>query len=146
MIINSVSNTYPTSRALSMGSANQASTSGNVSPSGASVSSNSNGTMVSGSLDFTNMSPREFNDLFKSGGFGDELPPIVLPKNGMDAHNQNPNEILDQKFNYIDNARRIIAFNKSIGTSTELQDRELNKMLALQGKNIQKHPTINSMA
>jgi len=145
MTISSISSVYSAPKTLSMGISNQSSTSINVSPNSASVSSNSNGTVASGNLDFTNMSPREFNNLFKSGGFGDDLPPIVLPKNGMDAHNQNPNEILDQKFNYIGSVSRIIAFNKSIGASTELHDRELNKMLGLQGKSVQQL-TINSYA
>jgi len=144
MIINSISNIYSVPKTLSTGLSNQFNASINVSSNRPSVSSNSNGTVASKSIDFTNMSPREFNNLFKSGGFGDDLPPIALPKNGIVAHNLNPNEILDQKINYIDNVSKIIAFNKSIGASTELHDKELNKMLALQGKSSQEQPTVNS--
>lgn len=100
------------------------------------------------SLDFTSMSPNEFNNLYKSGGFGSDLPPIALPAAGLDATKDTKQQMYatqDQKVNYIDMIQKQIAFNKSIGSSTELQDRELNKMLALQGKPVQQ-PTINSYA
>ena len=102
---------------------------------------------TSGSFDFTNMSPREFGDLVKSGGFGDDLPPLVfLPTYGKDTAQvqQMVTAMQDTKINYTKLVSNEIEFKKSIGASTDFETHLLNKMLALQGGSQQKQPMVNS--
>lgn len=97
-------------------------------------------TKASGSLDFRNMSPREFGDLTKSGEFGDDLPPLVfLPTMGKDSAQiqQMVAAMQDTKINYIKLVSDGIEFNKSINAPTDFETHLLNKMLALQGESKQ---------
>lgn len=90
----------------------------------------SDATALKTPVDFTNMTPNEFNELYKSGRFT-ELPPIALPK-GLDLTkdtNAQMEASLNTKFNYIDLIQKQIDFNKSIGESTEHLDKQLNMMM-----------------
>jgi len=139
MIINSVSNTYPTPRALSTGSANQANASNNVSPSSSSVS-NDNKT---GTMDFTNMTPYEYANITKTGQLGDLSPRhffIVLPDK---AHSgASPDQIAAQqsatnnttRFNYIGNLESLIASNQRAGFDTTEMKNLLSRIEELQGR------------
>jgi len=146
MTINSVSSIYSAPKTLSTALTNQTHASSNVSSSIATVSGNSKDSVASNSLDFTSMSPREFNNLYKSGGFGSDLPPIALPAAGLDATKDTKQQMYaaqDQKINYIDMIQKQIEFNKSIGAPIEQDSNILSKMMTLQGKSVQQ-PTINS--
>lgn len=81
--------------------------------------------------DFTNMTPNEFNELYKSGRFT-ELPPLTLPV-GLTATTeedgrQQMDMMLNKKINYIEMVQKEIDFNKSIGESTEYLEKQLNMM------------------
>lgn len=151
MTISSISNVYTAPQAY--GIKNTYSATGTTQATAASasaISSNATGSNASSnSIDFTNMSPSEFNSLYKSGEFGADLPPIMLPKGGLDATKDTKQQmyaIQDQKFNYIDSIMHKIEFEKSIGTSTEQDNIVLSKMLALQGKSIPKQPELSLYA
>jgi hypothetical protein len=94
-----------------------------------SIATKSDSTVSKTPVDFTNMSPNEFNELYKSGHFA-ELPPIVLPS-GLDLTKDTKSQMessLDTKFNYVDIVEKEIAFNKSVGMPTEYLEKQLNLM------------------
>lgn len=151
MTISSISNSYSAQQVY--GIKNTYSATGTAQATAASASTISSDTTgsnaSSNSIDFTNMSPNEFNNLYKSGEFGADLPPIMLPKSGLDATRDTKQQmyaIQDQKFNYIDSIMHKIEFEKSIGASTEQDNIVLNKMLALQGKSIPKQSALSLYA
>jgi hypothetical protein len=79
--------------------------------------------------DFTNMSPNEFNELYKSGHFA-ELPPIVLPS-GLDLTKDTKSQMdasLDTKVNYVELVQKQIEFEKSVGNNTDYLMKQLNLM------------------
>lgn len=76
---------------------------------------------VSSGVNFANITPNEFNELYKSGRFS-ELPPIALPAAGLDLTTDTKKQMdtsLDTKMNYVDMVQKQIAFNQSIGASTK---------------------------
>ena len=86
-------------------------------------------TVLKTPVDFTNMTPNEFNELYKSGHFA-ELPPIALPS-GLDLTKDSKSQMeasLDTKFNYVDMVEKEITFNKSVGMPTEYLVKQLNLM------------------
>ena len=89
----------------------------------------SDSTVLKTPVDFTNMTPNEFNELYKSGHFA-ELPPIVLPS-GLDLTKDTKSQMdssLDTKFNYVDIVEKEITFNKIVGMPTEYLIKQLNLM------------------
>lgn len=100
--------------------------------------------------DFTNMSRREYETLWQSGVLGEDLPPLILPKSGIDltgAHGgvqQQMDAVYDEKINYVDFLEGRITYNKSENLPTEYVEQALETLLAFQGKNLQ--PTIYAQA
>lgn len=95
----------------------------------------SDSTTLKTPVDFTNMTPNEFNELYKSGRFT-ELPPLTLPV-GLSATGEERQKqmsaMLNTKINYVDMVQKEIDFNKSIGESTEYLDKQLNLMKNFNG-------------
>lgn len=100
----------------------------NITPTAA---TKSDSTTLKTPVDFTNMTPNEFNELYKSGRFT-ELPPLTLPV-GLTATTEEDGRqpmdmMLNKKINYIEMVQKEIDFNKSVGESTEYLEKQLNMM------------------
>ena len=95
------------------------------------TSTKSDATTLKTPVDFTNMNPNEFNELYKSGRFT-ELPPLTPPV-GLTAATEEERQkqistMLNTTVNYIDMVQKEIDFNKSVGESTEYLEKQLNMM------------------
>ncbi len=93
--------------------------------------------------DFTNMSRREFDRLWKAGEIKMDLPPLVVPEGGLDLTKDIKTQVdavYDNKINFIEYYQKSIEFQKSL-PQTEINQRTLehyetglNALMDLQGK------------
>ncbi len=93
--------------------------------------------------DFTNMSRREFDQLWKAGEIKMDLPPLIVPEGGLDLTKDTKAQmdaVYDNKINFIEYYQKSIEFQESlpqteINQSTlEHYEAGLNALMELQGK------------
>lgn len=104
-------------------------------------------------IDFTNMSRREFDELFKAGVIDMDIPPRILPLEGLDISKsikEQMNAVYDKKINYIEYFEGRIEYQKSLPVTQDQQKmfghykESLNALLSLQGE--QRNPSVDVTA
>lgn len=71
--------------------------------------------------DFTNMSRRELDELFREGKLDIDFPPLIVPEGGLDLTKDikaQMDAVYDNKINFIEYYEKSIEFNKSLPTTT----------------------------
>ena len=105
------------------------------------------------SYDFTNMSRREFDALWKAGEIDMDLPPLILPSEGIDLTKNTKlqmDAVYDRKINYIEYFEGRIKYQQSLPKTQEHQKaldhytKSLNVLLSLQGNSRNSHVDVTT--
>ncbi len=103
--------------------------------------------------DFTNISRKEFNALWKSGEIDIDFPPLILPEGGLDITKDTKAQadaVYENKINFIEYFEKAITYQKTLPSTEankqalEHYERGLSSLVELQGK--ARQPSIDIQA
>lgn len=117
------------------------------------VSQNASESVSTSNYDFTSISRREFDELWKAGEIDMDLPPLILPSEGIDITKDmklQMDAVYDKKINYIEYFEKRIDYQQSLPATPEQRKvldhykESLSVLLSLQGE--LRHPRVDVTA